>query len=188
MNPKPYLWLANVLFAIVLLFSCGKKGDTGPAGPAGPAGPQGPKGDSASSGSVTYSDWLDVAFSPDTIHVGGSIDTIGYYAGIDAPKLTTSIITKGEIKVYVNLGTSASPDVAPLPYFDVFTSVSITPEFLEKKIFLYSNTDAGTATKDGAKHLQYRYIFIPGTTTAGVAPKIQWNVYGAVKNYFGLTD
>lgn len=180
---------------LALLFTNCKKGDTGPAGPAGPAGAagatgaagaQGPKGDTGTA-NVIYSAWLDVTYAADTVHVGTLIDTVGFYANITAPKLSTAILSGGEMKVYLNLGTTASPDVVPLPYFDVYSGISITPEFLVQRIFLYSNANASTFTRNGAKYLQCRYILIPGSVTGRRAP-VDWSDYEKVKKALGITD
>jgi hypothetical protein len=87
---------------------------------------------------------------------------------ITANKLTQAILDRGEIKVYMNWGTQANPDIAPLPILDLFfTGLIINPEFLVQKIDLYSNFNASTITDAGQKYLQYRYILIPGSVAAG---------------------
>src|SRR5690606_21349768 len=89
---------------ILVLGSC-KKGDTGPAGPAGPAGPTGPEGPAGPAGSanVIYSGWLDVAFTEEDVDQDGTND--GFFGVIDAPKLTSTIVNTGVVKVYCNVGT-----------------------------------------------------------------------------------
>ena len=191
---RNYPQLFVVLFAITLLLSnCGKKGDPGAEGPAGqngaagPAGPAGPKGD-AGTANVIYSDWLDVAYLPDTVHNGNTIDTVGFMATISAPKLDMDILTKGEIKVYVNFRTSADPIVYPLPYVDIiFEGISISPAFYLQTIDLYANADASTVTENGTKFLQYRYILIPGGTKAS-RKMVDLNNYNEVKKFYGLRD
>ena len=144
---RNYPQLFVVLFAITLLLSnCGKKGDPGAEGPAGqngaagPAGPAGPKGD-AGTANVIYSDWLDVAFLPDTVHNGSAIDTIGFYSNITVSKLDIDMLSKGEMKVYINTNSADDPTIFALPYFDVYTNISITPTFFLQTIELYSNID-----------------------------------------------
>ena len=116
MKPKLYSYLAIVLFAAIFIVAC-KKGDTGPAGPAGAAGAAGtpgapgPKGDSATA-NVTYSAWLDVTFLPDTVR-DPNVDTLillGYYATINAPKITSTVLSQGEIKTYVNFRHPGRPE------------------------------------------------------------------------------
>jgi hypothetical protein len=194
MRTKPFLTVFALLLVISVIFTqCSKDGEAGPAGPAGPAGatgpagPTGPKGDTGTA-NVIYSAWLDVTYAPDTIHNGSIIDTVGFYANITATKLTSAIINSGEMKVYMNFGTTASPDVVPLPYFDVYSLISITPDFLVQRIFLYSNANASTVTQGGQKYLQYRYILIPGTVSGRLSKPIDWNDYNKVKAYLGLTD
>lgn len=194
MKPKLYSCFAIALFAVVFIISC-KKGDTGPAGPAGPAGPTGPtgaKGDSATA-NVTYSAWLDVAYQADTLHDlpdPNAIDTIGFYAEIAAPKLTSTVIAQGEITVYLNLNTAASPVVVPLPYTDVisYPPIGIMPTFIPGYIELYSNAIASTVNTTNGKVRQYRYIIIPGTKPAEAAPGIKWSDYNAVKKYYNIPD
>ena len=119
-----------ILLAVVLIIaSCSKEGPAGAAGATGPAGPQGPAGANGTVGdgtnrptgptgtaNVIYSDWLNVGY-------GGPVNPINngdtpYIAGIAAPKLVDSILSRGEIKVYMNWGTRGSADVVPLPLYD----------------------------------------------------------------------
>lgn len=181
-----------LLFLVAIVFANCKKGDTGPAGATGvngangSTGPQGPKGDTGTA-NVIYSQWLDVDFLPDTLHNGNVIDTIGFYANVAAPKLDSLMISKGEMKVYINLGSLADPFVAPLPYFDVYSGISLSPTFSIQNIFIYSNADASTVTQNNVKYLQYRYVLIPGGV-GGVAAHTDWNDYNQVKATLGLTN
>jgi hypothetical protein len=182
------LVLLSGLFFVMLAVSCGKEGDAGPQGPDGPAGPPGPKGD-AGSGSVIYSEWLDVPFKPDTIHLaGGKIDTIGYYAIIDAPKLTLALLSKADVKVYINTNDATDPVIHHLPYFSSFTGLTIQVTTYTKMIELYSNADVGTVIANGKKYQQYRYMIVPGDVTARSASPVNWLDYAAVKVYLGLKD
>ena len=180
----------NLLFTFCFLLtasfiytSC-KKGDAGPQGPAGPAGPAGPTGTTGPKGdtgvaNVIYSAWLDVAFAED-------VDNPGTWFGqINAPKLVSDIVNKGEVKVYWNLGSAAEPLVTPIPYFDGGTIIN--PLFETGSIYLLSNANVGTVTDAGIKYQQYRYILIPGGKPARMAT-INWNNYAEVKKYLGLTD
>src|SRR5829696_3128642 len=87
-----------VLTVVTLLSTgCSKEGPAGPAGAQGPqgqAGPQGPKGDTGTA-NVIYSNWLDVKFDADTVHNGNVVDTVGFSADINAPKLTNAILSGG---------------------------------------------------------------------------------------------
>ena len=182
MKCKSFFHLLILLPVLVFLLAQCKKGDTGPAGPTGPTGPQGLKGDSASA-NIIYSDWLDVSYNADTVHSDGIIDTIGFYADIKATKLTSSVVSGGEIKVYVNLGSSDSAAVLPLPYLDIYSGASISPQFYVGDIYLYSNISAGTYTQGGKKHQQYRYVLIPGSVPASARPQIDWKNYDQVKKF-----
>lgn len=167
---------------LIGLASCDKEGPAGPAGAAGPAGPQGPSGPAGPAGqagtaNVIYSDWIDsTTWNPliDTT----SLDTVGYYALISATKLDATILNQGEVKVYVNAGTTADPFIFPLPYNDgqLFIDVS----FYTGTIQLVSNGDL--------TGLPFRYILIPGGTHARTMKPINWNNYKEVQAYLGLKD
>ncbi len=193
MKPKLYSYLAFVLFAAIFIVAC-KKGDTGPAGPAGPAGAAGAagaagtKGDSATA-NVTYSAWTDIIFtmvtSPNASKPTG-FDTLGYVYKWVVPKLTLDILSKGNIQVFLNVGTATSPDVFSLPYTDLIFSngASIVPDYAIDTIYLTANVNASTVTNAGVKSQQYRYVLIPGTKPASANLKD----YNSVKNYFKLPD
>jgi hypothetical protein len=191
-----------MLLAVSLLYvACSKEGPTGPQGEqgpagangangaAGPGGAQGEKGDTGTA-NVIYSDWLDVLYEADTFRNAGVLDTLGFYGGIEALKLDQTMLTTGEMKVYVNLGTAADPNVVPLPYYDVYFNVNINVNFLAGGIALYSNINPSTFTDSdsGEKIQQYRYILIPGGTGARKAKNINWNNYKEVKAYLKLKD
>ena len=196
MNVRSFtIYCSFVALTALTVFSVGcKKGDTGPAGPAGaqgpagPAGAQGPKGDSGTA-NVIYSNWLDVTFDADTVHNGAEVDTVGYSAGITAPKLTSNILSGGEIKVYWNYGTAADPVVFPLPLDISIFNATLSPIFQVGSITLLASEDISTfTTTTNEKRFQYRYILIPGGTPSGRMAKIDWNDYNAVKTYLGLKD
>ncbi len=189
-----------LLLAItIIIASCTKDGDTGPAGPAGPAGPTGAAGASGSAGpagaagatgtaNVIYSDWLNVTFDP------ASADSSVWAAEITAPKLVDSILNKGEIKVYWNIGNDSTNNqfVVPLPVIDLFffgTLVSVNSYYSFQNILLLSNFDLSSFTDGGFNNFQFRYILIPGGVKAGRGVKtIDWNDYKQVKAYLGLKD
>lgn len=187
MKYRGHLGLFTFLFVFTCLFSNCKKGDAGPAGDRGPTGPQGPKGDTGTA-NVIYSAWLDVVFLPDTILTGTVVDTIGYYADVTAAKLTSAILSSGEMKIYMNSGTAATPDVFALPYFDTYTGIHVTPEFMLQRIHLYSNVNVSTTTISGSKRLQYRYILIPGSVNGRMAHSIDWKDYNKVRDYLQIKD
>ncbi|MCW3465783.1 collagen-like triple helix repeat-containing protein [Chitinophaga nivalis] len=180
----PLVLLAG-LFLAVFMISCSKKGDAGPAGATGPAGP---KGDPGAGSGVIYSDWLDVSFKPDTIHlVGGRIDTIGYYAFIDAPKLTQTLLNSADVKVYVNTSDASDPVIISLPYH-ASSGLNIQVMAYTQRIQLDANADLGTIFANGKKYQQYRYIIVPGNTKARSAASVNWSDYASAKAYLGLKD
>ena len=194
---KQSVYLLLLLGASVLYVACSKDGPAGPAGPEGPAGangapgPAGPAGPQGEPGTanVIYSEWLNVPFEADTFtNNQGVLDTIGFYATIDAPKLTAEVLNQGEIKVYVNFGSLDQPNVMPLPWYDVYFNLNIMVNLEVGAIHLYSNGDVGTQNQDGTLVGQYRYILIPGAEAARMSKAINWNNYAAVKAYLKLKN
>lgn len=179
--------LLSALFFSMFMISCGKDGADGPAGPTGPAGPKGEDG--SGSGNIIYSAWLDVPFQPDTIHLsGGKIDTVGFYATIDVPKLTLELLSTADVKVYVNTNDASDPTIYPLPYAAA-SGIDIRMLAYTQKIELYSNANVGTTlASDGKKYQQYRYMIVPGNTAARSAAPVNWSDYTAVKAYLGLNN
>lgn len=177
------LVLLSGLFFVMFMVSCSKEG---PAGAAGPEGPPGPAGNGSSD--VIYSDWLDVAFKPDTIHTaGGKIDTIGYYSIIDAPKLTVAMLNTADVKVYINTNEASDPVIYSLPY-SASSGIYIQVYAYKQKLEFYSNVDAGTIFDKGKKYNQYRYMIVPGNAAAKAGASINWSDYGEAKTYLGLKD
>ena len=184
MKKAKFLLPCAVCVAFILLLASCKKGDTGPAGPAGPAGAAGATGAAGPAGAVgtanvIYSAWIDTAtWRADTVHNGTVIDTLGYFANINAPKLDLTILNTGEIKVYINVNTPADPTVFPLP----FNNGQI---FIDVVFFLNTIQVSSNAKLTG---LPFRYVLIPGGTTARTYKSINWNNYNEVKAYLGLKD
>ena len=120
MKQISYAFTCCLLVVFSVFQSCSKEGPAGPAGPQGPQGPQGTPGSNGTAGpagpagtaNVIYSAWLDVTFAaaqaPDTL----------LYAEIAAAKLDNNILNTGEMKVYMNWGSTTDPDIVPVPYFD----------------------------------------------------------------------
>lgn len=178
---SPLVLLAG-LFFVLLMVSCSKEG------PAGADGAPGPKGDPGTgSSSVIYSDWLDVPFKADTIHTAsGRIDTIGYYADIEAPKLTLELLGTADVKVYINTSDVTDPRIISLPYFGGnggYIEVTSTA----KTISIYSNMDVSTYFSQGRKYYQFRYMIVPGNTKADAAV-VNWADYAEAKAYLKLED
>lgn len=178
-----------LVVTVALLFTACKKGDTGPAGEKGDTGEKGATGANGATGkpgsaNVIYSDWIDVTFN--------AVDT-AYEGVIDAPKIVDSIVQKGEVKVYWNINTPASPTIVTLPFADnglifglkdflVFPIIQAGNIFLESTYNVSSRT-----TQTGEKVFQFRYVVIPGGVGARTAT-VNWDDYNQVKAYLGLKD
>lgn len=195
MKHKFFIVPCSVLLATMILFSaCSKEGPTGPAGatgatgatgPQGPAGPAGPAG----TANVKYSDWLNVTF--DTGQINGTDTT--WIGQINAPDLADSILSKGEVHVYLNINTPSAPTIVPLPLDAATFGVVLTPVFEVGKITLISNANLSSVVSTTDTALQYRYVLIPGGTAAtsgetGSMKKIDWNDYNQVKSFLDLKN
>ncbi len=183
MQQKYALRMAAVLVALSFLLVRCSKGGEGPTGPAGPPGATGAPGPTGTA-NVIFSPWLDVTYTVDKAQNG---DTLGFFANITAQKLSADILNGGEMKVYFNYGSTAQPDVAPMPITDPFFGLFTTVDFFVQRIYIYSSFDAGTFTQSGNKFQQHRYILIPGGTGARVAQP-DWNDYNKVKAFYNLPD
>lgn len=169
MKHKHLLIITALLFAVIGSFTSCKKGDQGPAGTA----------------NVMYSDWMAVSFKADTIHVGSAIDTVDYYATITATKLDSTVLNKGDVKVYVNVGTVASPTVAEV------SAIGLTAVLQSQKITLVggagnpASDEYSTYTQGGSQYYLYRYVLIPGGVRTS---SVNWNNYQEVKQATGMQN
>ena len=190
-----FLTIPCILFLAitVIIAGCSKDGDTGPAGATGPAGPAGAAGATGAAGpagtaNVIYSAWLTVPFKPDTFRTAGVLDTAGFYADIAASKLDLAMLDKGEMKVYVNLGTAANPAVYPLPFLG---GLYIEPIFQLNTVTVYASGSKSPDAKAVLGQIPFRYVLIPGGTagrSAAGGKTVDWNNYKEVQAYLGLKD
>ena len=194
MKFKSYLVMA--LGAAMLVTSC-KKGDMGPSGPAGPQGSTGAIGATGAVGKdaqVTYSNWMPANFAEIDYEADNSSTSslYSYDQSIDALKLTSDIIDKGQILVYfkssqgevssVNENTYIRDTVKTVDptthHVDTYeTYVELKPVYKVGNIKLYVN-DWGWWGGDFSSDAEYfdhvnhngsavRYILIPGVTPSG---------------------
>lgn len=183
--------LKHYLGALIFTLSClivacdkegpaGPQGPQGPAGPEGPAGPQGPpgSGDSASVGIVS-SDWLEVQFVADTNAPGI------FRAAIPDSTITNDFLLNNEVRVYVNLGTTAEPVIASLP--NEIGSLYIRHVVVPGSILLNSNLDASTYGDSAQRQNLYKYFLISGDLAAK-SKNVDMSNYSEVKNAFRLKD
>jgi hypothetical protein len=177
-RPNLISLLLTGLFIVMFSVSCSKGAD-------GAEGPAGPKGDAGAD--VIYSAWLDVPFKADTVHLaGGGIDTIGYYATINVPKLTTALLSTADVKAYINTSDASDPVIYPMPYYGG-SGLYVELSAYTQAIQFYSNADLSTYSRNGKKYQQFRYMIVPGNSNARSAT-VNWSDYAAVKAYYGSKD
>jgi hypothetical protein len=129
-----------------------------------------------------YSAWLDATFRRDS--VSGD-----FFTQIAEAKVTDNLLSTGEIKLFVNLGTPANKVVAPLPFVDVVDGIQINPLYAVGIIQIGANGNASTVVdQNGNKRRQYRYVLIPGGAAVRADKSVDWNNYESVKAYLGLKD
>ena len=181
------LYIVSISISLIcIISSCDKEGPAGPQGPAGAAGQQGPEGPQGPAGSgdsgsigIISSNWLEVAFVPDTNAIGI------YRAKIPDTRLTNNFLLENEVRVYVNLGTNEDPIIASLP--NEVGSIYIRHVVVPGNILLTSNLDASTYGDSSQRQNLYKYVLI--SADAAVKSKnVNMNNYMEVKNAFHLRD
>jgi len=149
--------LFAILFIAISIISCssddGTDGVNGADGQIGPAGPAG-------TANVIYSAWINApAAAAETID-----GTSGMSTSINAPELSTDILNKGTVLVYVSFGTGTFA----VPYTSTaggFVNTITAISSLQKiKLFRFRHDGAGTVNIPVS--LSWRYILIPGGVAA----------------------
>lgn len=166
-----------LLFVSVLGTGCAKDGEDGLDGTNGADGAPGQAG----TANVIYSTWVTATNLGDST-VDGTLVKKAYIA---APKLTSDLLTSGDVKVYLTFGAGTFV----LPYTSNAggkpNTISYVPMVGKILITRFTHDNSASANLPGS--LQYRYVLIPGGTTARAVP-IDWNDYAAVAAYLGWTD
>lgn len=182
MHRVPQLMLFVV--SILLLTACSKEGPQGPQGDKGETGATGAIGPVGETGStdVIYSKWVYAhTFGDSTID--NSAIKVGY---IDAPKLTSTMLNSGEVKVYFTYGGGTFI----LPYTSNAGGkpniISYTP--MLNKILAYRFVFDNSNSIALSTLLQYRYVIIPGGVAARKNTGINWDNYAEVAAYYHFED
>jgi hypothetical protein len=160
---------------VILLASCskakdGKDGVDGTNGANGAPGAQGPPG----TANVIYSNWTDTL----TYFLASATTTDTIVGELLAPGITADILNKGDVKVYVNLNTTADPVIVPLPY-------RYGDGYIDVLFFVGGFDIESNLNLPG---FPLRYIIIPGGTAARRTGIVDWNNYASVKAYLHLKD
>jgi hypothetical protein len=174
----------------LLLIACSKEGPQGQTGPQGPQGTAGADGTTGAAGPKGETGTADVIYSKWTYaHTFGdsTIDNSAIKVGyIDAPKLTTTILNSGEIKIYFTYGGG----VFTLPYTSNAGGkpniISYTP--MLSKLLVYRFTFDNSNSVALSTLLQYRYVIIPGGVAARKSTGVNWDNYAEVAAYYNFKD
>ena len=182
-NKEMMIFASNsaLILCIILVMGAGMiTGCEGPAGPQGDQGPQGLQGIAGSDGNegpqgdpgaanVIYSNWIP--FNTSNWVLADEFGRQTQLYKIDENRITSDIIDKGLVMVYVKFGGASSP--RPLPFTGYILSLS-----KEQHLWYRLETDAITIVfhnlndnldpgRFGSTN-QYRYIIIPGGTPAKI--------------------
>jgi len=175
-------FLAVTFFTSFLFLSCTKEGPTGPQGPAGPIGPAGPTGSTGSTGPQGNTGTANVIYSGWTNGSSWTSDNNGQvYYDIPASKLTQDILSKGSIHVYWGVLGDTTNDVRQLPFTEVVSGVVYYHNTRLSVGNIRVETNLTTITNSN----RYRYILIPGGTTARSVP-VNFDNYQEVIAYYGI--
>ncbi len=190
---KTFLSFTAAIIIAFLFISC--KGDTGPAGATGPAGPAGATGAAGPAGSngtngangangapgtdaqVVYSAWVTSPFNSRDTTIDGTCVRVRH---INAPSLTTAILTSGTMITYMRVG-SIGPYQLPYVSDAGGATNQVNCIYNLQKIFVYRHTyntcrftSAIAEAYPGQpvminlpQSLEYRYILIPGLISGG---------------------
>ncbi|WP_343589462.1 hypothetical protein [Flavobacterium sp.] len=166
---KTFKTIFTILLLLISMISCssddgtdgvnGTNGTNGVDGTPGATGAQGPAG----TANVIYSGWINApAGTPETID-----GTSGLSTTITAPQLTTDIMAKGTILVYLSFGSGTN--IFTLPYTSTAGGSTNTITAIASvgtiKLFRFKHANDGTTVALPAS-LNWRYILIPGGAAA----------------------
>jgi hypothetical protein len=175
---RKIMLLGLVVAASVFAISC-QKGDAGPAGPAGangangatgPAGPAGPAG----TANIYYSKWFNATAKKDSTKNTDGTYSYYYDASITEALITDSIVNRGMVKVYANVGSTSQTVVEDVESSSLGFEVAVT----KGGIVLFAGFNFST--------LPLRYVIIPGGTPA--SNSVDWKNYAKVQEYLHIQN
>ena len=160
----------------------GSNGADGATGPKGATGPQGPAG-ATGTANVIYSGWAYAKNFRDTTTDNSQLRA----ADLPAPKLTSEILEKGVVAVYLSFGGG----VYLLPYTSYAGGKLNTISYLPRVgHFIITRFTADNSNSVALSTLlQYRYVIIPGGLSAtAVAKHVNITDYESVRKFYQLKD
>ncbi|RFZ94406.1 hypothetical protein D0C36_02310 [Mucilaginibacter conchicola] len=184
--------LLLLFIAVTMLAAC-KKGDEGPQGEKGDKGDDGAKGATGAAGAkgatgatgtanVLYSDWVYAKNFRDSIIDNSNM----HVADINAPALTTEVLSNASINVYFTYGGG----VFPLPHTtyagNKTSMINFAPRFKHFNITRFTLDNSNSVNLSTV--LQYRYVIIPGGKKLAAAKKVNMNDYQEVKRTYNIPN
>ncbi len=186
---KKQLILSSIFFLMLSVIACkkGEQGDIGPAGVAGAKGAKGTTGDNgiADSKGMISSDWIAVKGTD--WRLSTAIPNL-YFITFTAPGLTTDIVNKGMIYVYMKQEANARI-VEGLPYANITTGRRfyslIGLSNGAPAIQFYQSVTPPLSTFSTSTNVSFRYVAVPaGARTSN----IDWTNYDEVKKALNWKD
>lgn len=183
-----------IILSVIMVLGSGLMGCEGPEGPTGPQGPQGEQGTQGPQGeegtaNVIYSDWT----SFDSANWSEAYTQFGQMRRdypIDESAIDEEIMASGTVMVYVRIPGNTGDTIFVLPWVLHITkglqqmlNFEIHPGQIVINFFdlVDDSVDPGTF----GDNVEYRYIIIPGGTSAKTAFP-DFNDYYAVMEYYGI--
>lgn len=155
---KNFKTIFTILLLVLFTVSCSS--DDGTNGVDGAPGAQGPAG----TANVIYSAWMNAPAAVADVVDG----TSGLSTTINAPELSSDILAKGTILVYVSFGSGTYA----LPYTSTaggaINTITAIASLQKIKLFRFKHIGDGT-TVGLPTTLNWRYILIPGGVAASTA-------------------
>jgi hypothetical protein len=186
---KKQLILSSVFFLMLSVIACkkGEQGDIGPAGVAGAKGAKGTTGDNgiADSKGMISSDWIAVKGTD--WRLSTAIPNL-HFVTFTAPGLTTDIVNKGMIYVYMK--TEGFEGTYALPRADVstgrrFYAIVGLANSGAPAVQFYQSVTPPSSTFSTSTNVSFRYVAVPaGARTSN----IDWTNYEEVKKVLNWKD
>jgi hypothetical protein len=185
---KKHLILSSIFFLMLSVIACkkGEQGDIGPAGVAGTKGAKGTTGDQgvADSKGMISSDWIAVKGTD--WRLSTAIANL-YFVTFTAPGLTTDIVNRGMIYVYMKTegfeGTYALPRANASTGRRFYAIVGLSNN--APAIQFYQTVTPPSSTFSTSTNVSFRYVAVPAGARMS---NVDWTNYDEVKKALNWKD
>ena len=160
-----------VLLALLISFSFSCSPEDGEQGPPGEDG----------NANVQASDWFQFQLD----YVNGT-DDYGYMT-VDIPNFQEFVDNGGAVMMFLRQSLGNEYIIHPLPYQDIFFFglANVPSESVENSLVLFAD-DTNVSNYENNPELVFRYVLIPGNTTAKNGVNYTKMSYEDLMDYLGL--